>query len=1104
MDDDFGDLYADVEVQVSSVIKQVSNSNNNDSLYIKEQENNNNGDEEMEEDSKQLDIETEKEDLEVMDNGSDDESEDELRILLNEEDCLKYPVAVVNNDLRDLGVMGSDGEGGGEDNNDNELGVAVGMENDKRVVENGAGAAAEQNFAGGQSVVDRGNGIKRPVTGTQYSPYKYVRPNGTLFASNNAQSNGAGTAVSFSSASGSGMTLPVVSQGCEFNLPWYRTIFDVNIETFERKPWRYPGVDITNFFNFGLDEESWKDYCSQVAQFRQQATKVPVCGRSQAHDNAYVHESVAAKAVGGDTNSRNANGGVRQLDVPKGRAIQVEGGMGERLPTMDIRRLQDRDSGVVIQIPMQDSKELSSSSIKEEQNNSTEDGSDNGGSGLDDSRDGHPGEVTEAYGRTCDVITEGFTEDPLKTEACVLEAEPSLHDHILCCSALDFDSQSEASDDGDDIEMEDTKILAKLPSLNSVTRLAGSVVPDFYQQKESKSHESKSEQHLRPQKDPKNMHLVQEKDNPPSRMKLRSVAEFKNHSDVDEASPPSGRKGWSDRNHLTKVHAERKERKISDDFNVGEDLSLYRETKTEISIGFRSRRVANKQVRSSYSGIIERKAYPHTRDESDPCLRRRHDERGGLFNKRHTGIEDEVAESELYLCEKGHNNRGICGITHEERMQLSPERSSLHRDKERRYQWQARERDEENRFRKEMEIDDFTFQHRHEEETYEEDYIRHEDRERDYIQGKYDRDGPYIAREIERGRRRERYGGGACFDLIKSRGYGGADEHWTYSDHESSPSYSHRKLDRSYHYATSPRNDLSDSRRLDGRRVDHWRHMNDERHRGWFGQNLNAYRDTDRAIYPDDPVHSDRRRRIWNSNLAMDTSTFREQSRGRLHHEEASFCAEMSLRDEYIHVNHDFSRGDMLKDRDRYERDRRIFRGEDSRDFGINDEAVLRYRDTVDLCEESRDLEINDEEAVLSYRDFSHDERLNDHDRYERNRRIITREESRDFGIKDEAMLRYRDSVDLHIVGWKGKVNLGKLRFIPCIAVLAYMNAPFNSLNGFSFHFFIEAIAMHILVNFSILYKNRYRCINAFSLSKFLGNMRCVCPFQQYPLLSVV
>lgn len=46
---------------------------------------------------------------------------------------------------------------------------------------------------------------------------------------------------------------------------FFRTIFDVNIDNFERKPWRYPGVDISDYFNFGLDEDTWKDYCKQLA-----------------------------------------------------------------------------------------------------------------------------------------------------------------------------------------------------------------------------------------------------------------------------------------------------------------------------------------------------------------------------------------------------------------------------------------------------------------------------------------------------------------------------------------------------------------------------------------------------------------------------------------------------------------------------------------------------------------------------------------------------------------------------------------------------------------------------------------------------------------------
>jgi hypothetical protein len=37
------------------------------------------------------------------------------------------------------------------------------------------------------------------------------------------------------------------------------------VETaFEEKPWKFPGADISDFFNFGLDEEKWKDFCKQL------------------------------------------------------------------------------------------------------------------------------------------------------------------------------------------------------------------------------------------------------------------------------------------------------------------------------------------------------------------------------------------------------------------------------------------------------------------------------------------------------------------------------------------------------------------------------------------------------------------------------------------------------------------------------------------------------------------------------------------------------------------------------------------------------------------------------------------------------------------------
>jgi hypothetical protein len=45
-------------------------------------------------------------------------------------------------------------------------------------------------------------------------------------------------------------------------------IFDVDLEDFEDKPWRKPGADITDYFNFGFNEATWKAYCTKQKALR--------------------------------------------------------------------------------------------------------------------------------------------------------------------------------------------------------------------------------------------------------------------------------------------------------------------------------------------------------------------------------------------------------------------------------------------------------------------------------------------------------------------------------------------------------------------------------------------------------------------------------------------------------------------------------------------------------------------------------------------------------------------------------------------------------------------------------------------------------------------
>ena len=45
-------------------------------------------------------------------------------------------------------------------------------------------------------------------------------------------------------------------------------IIDIDPSTFEDKPWRNPGADITDYFNFGFDEKTWAEYSAKQRMFR--------------------------------------------------------------------------------------------------------------------------------------------------------------------------------------------------------------------------------------------------------------------------------------------------------------------------------------------------------------------------------------------------------------------------------------------------------------------------------------------------------------------------------------------------------------------------------------------------------------------------------------------------------------------------------------------------------------------------------------------------------------------------------------------------------------------------------------------------------------------
>eukprot|EP00835_Amoeboradix_gromovi_P005483 NODE_519_length_7315_cov_0.500554.p5 type:complete len:143 gc:universal NODE_519_length_7315_cov_0.500554:6734-6306(-) len=67
--------------------------------------------------------------------------------------------------------------------------------------------------------------------------------------------------------------LPQEQQDVDINkVPMYdgKPLIDVDLEEFADKPWAKPGCDVSDFFNYGFNEDSWKAYCEKQRQLRQE------------------------------------------------------------------------------------------------------------------------------------------------------------------------------------------------------------------------------------------------------------------------------------------------------------------------------------------------------------------------------------------------------------------------------------------------------------------------------------------------------------------------------------------------------------------------------------------------------------------------------------------------------------------------------------------------------------------------------------------------------------------------------------------------------------------------------------------------------------------
>uniref|UniRef100_A0A224XC85 Putative polyadenylation factor i complex subunit fip1 n=1 Tax=Panstrongylus lignarius TaxID=156445 RepID=A0A224XC85_9HEMI len=85
---------------------------------------------------------------------------------------------------------------------------------------------------------------------------------------------------------------------------------EFSIDALEEKPWRKPGADITDYFNYGFNEETWRAYCERQKQMRVHESGVGLGGlgvpRSNptltiVNDNSKYASMNSTVVVGGPT-----------------------------------------------------------------------------------------------------------------------------------------------------------------------------------------------------------------------------------------------------------------------------------------------------------------------------------------------------------------------------------------------------------------------------------------------------------------------------------------------------------------------------------------------------------------------------------------------------------------------------------------------------------------------------------------------------------------------------------------------------------------------------------------------------------------------------------
>ncbi|XP_042564929.1 pre-mRNA 3'-end-processing factor FIP1-like, partial [Clupea harengus] len=107
-------------------------------------------------------------------------------------------------------------------------------------------------------------------------------------------------------------------------------LLEVDVESFDEKPWKKPGADLTDYFNYGFNEESWKIYCDKQRRVRMSLEVMSLgsskaLGRTSYHSDRSLSKSDSFYDSASSSSSRKLSNSINVIGGQSGTISRVEG-----------------------------------------------------------------------------------------------------------------------------------------------------------------------------------------------------------------------------------------------------------------------------------------------------------------------------------------------------------------------------------------------------------------------------------------------------------------------------------------------------------------------------------------------------------------------------------------------------------------------------------------------------------------------------------------------------------------------------------------------------------------------------------------------------------